>query len=155
MCTGWRSGEQAGRQEGGGVSGLRVCCDLNPCLPGTAPHYTPPPPAHPACRLRELQELAARVQQQQEQAAGPGGPQPGQLSYSIAEQEDLQMRVAEAAEALAKLQVIVQGPPGGQELVSGEHAQVRGLAGLLAWHDLWHDPPPTPSIRICMFTQNV
>ena len=70
------------------------------------------------------------MQQQQEQAAGPAGPQPGQLSYSAAEQEDLQMRVAEAAEALAKLQVIVQGPPGGQELVSGEHAQVPGwLAG--------------------------
>ena len=120
-----------GRQEGCPRS-TQLCLHATLPLLQRRPPRLSSPPVDPACRLRELQELAARVQQQQEQAAGPSGPPPGQLSYSIAEQEDLQMRVAEAAEALAKLQVIVQGPPGGQELVSGEHAQVRGLAGLLA-----------------------
>lgn len=90
----------------------------------------PPPRLLPA-RLRELQELVERIQQQQEGAPGL----PPQPAFSAAEQDDLRLRIAEAAEALGKLQVIIQGPPEHyQELVSGEHAQVGGGNVTLAGH---------------------
>lgn len=79
-------------------------------------------------RLQELQELAARsASSAAAAAAAPGGAAPGMATYSAAEQDELQMRIGEVAEALGKLQVIVQGPPTEFDpLVEGQHAQVRG-----------------------------
>jgi len=79
-------------------------------------------------RLKELQELSSRVAQQAAAAqAGLGAPP----AYSAAEQEDLQLRVAEAAEAVGKLQV---GGHGGVELSENRGGRCAGWGMVVCWH---------------------